>query len=818
MPKNLRKAVASVLVPILVMLWAVLLYVPADASAALTATTKDYLNLRKGAGTNTGVVLTLGKNVSVTVIDNSDAQWAKVQTQNGREGYCFKQYLNFGGSSPSGTGSQSGGNAVTTSNLNLRDSANLSGHVILIVAKGSPLKLLDNSDAQWAKVQSQSGKQGYCCKTYLKISGSPSNAGQSTNSGSPSGNTAKTTDYLNMRKGAGTNYKVILTMGKGVTVTVLDNSNSTWAEVRTQNGVDGWCSKQYLNISKAPSQQASSPSTAVSSMPVSSTSASGNSANTENSTHTITGATVTVSMLRLREQPNTSSSILDNLPKNTVLKVIDTSVSGWIKVETSAGKTGYVSSNYVKINYSDGDNGTPSGDSNLSISATQENIPLGKTFYLKVLTNASGGVVNFTSSNPAVASVSDGFVFAAGKGDAVITATNGSHSAECKVTVKDAEPVRTAYASPNVACTGAAIIFTAVTDSSRDGAKFVITAPGGGTTTVNAGNCTEDTVSGITTKNWTGSTSLPAAGEYSVAAYSSINGVWSASAYNTNVYVTSQSDPSATTDEDHHVSDKMISLIAAWEGYRPAVEKDELTSSLIPTVGYGQTISQNTLFYNYIGKTEALSDMVNLINKSSYTSELNKMVKNNNFKISQYQADCLISFAYNVGPGYFNGSNAPDFKQIMKNAVVPPDFGSGTQISATVTKDAFLMANAGTASGSICTVAKGTSVTVTDCNFSDKKDGWYKVNLADGAAGWINSGYVSLSGSENMTHDLNYTNAYAFGTEFIRWSLASGKFYTGLFYRRLVEANVYSYGDYSVIKYNKYGYNYPSSAVNASLS
>ena len=67
-----------------------------------------------------------------------------------------------------------------------------------------------------------------------------------------------------------------------------------------------------------------------------------------------------------------------------------------------------------------------------------------------------------------------------------------------------------------------------------------------------------------------------------------------------------------------------------------------------------------------------------------------------------------------------------------------------------------------------------------------------------------------------MVHDLNYTNAYAFGTELIRWSHAGGKFYTGLFYRRLGEANVYNYNDYNALRSNQYGYAYPDAA--ASLS
>lgn len=50
---------------------------PISAFAAITATTTDYLNLRENAGTDKKVILTLSKGVSVTVLDNSNATWAR---------------------------------------------------------------------------------------------------------------------------------------------------------------------------------------------------------------------------------------------------------------------------------------------------------------------------------------------------------------------------------------------------------------------------------------------------------------------------------------------------------------------------------------------------------------------------------------------------------------------------------------------------------------------------------------------------------------------------------------------------------------------
>ena len=61
--------------------------------------------------------------------------------------------------------------------------------------------------------------------------------------------TAKTMDYLNLREGAGMDKRVILTLGKGIAVTVLDASDPTWAKVQTSSGKQGYCSKQYLSIS-----------------------------------------------------------------------------------------------------------------------------------------------------------------------------------------------------------------------------------------------------------------------------------------------------------------------------------------------------------------------------------------------------------------------------------------------------------------------------------------------------------------------------------------------------------------------------------------
>ena len=108
-----------------------------------------------------------------------------------------------------------------------------------------------------------------------------------------------------------------------------------------------------------------------------------------------------------------------------------------------------------------------------------------------------------------------------------------------------------------------------------------------------------------------------------------------------------------TTTEQRRASDKMIELIANWEGYSASVYADKLTSNQVPTLGYGLTLKEGDTFYNDLSKTEAWSLLVNTINDASYTTEVNKFITQNNLRMSQCQFDSLVSFGYNVGAGYW---------------------------------------------------------------------------------------------------------------------------------------------------------------------
>ena len=240
-------------------------------SAASTAQTTVYLNLRDAAGMSGKVLTTLPMGETLTVLDDSNAEWVKVRSSSGLEGWCSRQYLAFSGEPAAGSGLTEGGTALTTAYLNLRSSAGTGASILTTMPKGTIVTLLAAPSNGWVQVRTASGTTGYCSVEYLAANAA-SEPGGSTGAGGD-GNTvtvAVTTANLKLRTGPAVSYTALRTMPQGTKLTVLDNSNAGWAKVQTSDGQTGWSSKEFLTItteagnsgsvSSAPSSQPSSES------------------------------------------------------------------------------------------------------------------------------------------------------------------------------------------------------------------------------------------------------------------------------------------------------------------------------------------------------------------------------------------------------------------------------------------------------------------------------------------------------------------------------------------------------------------------------
>ena len=784
----------------------------APSGSEQSAKTTEYVNFRSGPGTNYSSKGVIASGTTVTVTDRSNSQWYAVRLANGSTGYIFAQYLKVTGTSsatPTPTQAPSHDGTVQaklTADVNLRRGAGTNYGVIKVIGTGTTVTVTDASNSQWYKVKLSDGTEGYLFSEYLKVtSGNIDSAKPSATPAptpAPSNGTvqAKTTSDLNVRKGPGTSYGIIKVIDMNVTVTVTEATNSSWYKVKLSDGTEGYLAAQYLKITSGDINSVK---------PGNSGDDNTNNGNNSNAPATDEYVRVTVG-LNLRSEPNTSCKVLTVLSTGTVLNVLDRKTSGWVHVRTTGGAEGYVSAEYVTAY-------DPSSSS-ASVSVSSVDLAQYKTIYIQA---SASGSVTWESSDASVATAKAGvsgqlFIYGAAPGTAKITAksANGTALATVSVTVSAPEAVRFAYTTPNIITAGASFNLKAVTDTQKSAVRFEIDGVG----TYDTTSYDSESQGDNNVRIFSASATISTPGTYTVRAYSSSGGGYSSDYREFTILVVSTTDSDTTTGESRRVSDSMLDNIASYEGYVPQVSPDTLAGN-IPTVGYGYVVSKNTTFYNNLTRSEAKAMLADTVNRGSYTTEINRFISSNGLLMSQCQFDALASFSYNVGAGYWNGSGNCYVRTVIMNAVVPPqDLSSSNPYGGKVTASTLPMYQDHSASSTQITTLKiNTSVNILDYyRDSSAKQSWYKVS-ASGKSGWVRAGDVAFNSTSGLTHDLNYVDAYTFGSNLLDWHVAGGNCYIGLYYRRLAEAKVFSYGNYAEAspsngnyKKNTYGYKVPS--------
>lgn len=165
-----------------------------------------------------------------------------------------------------------------------------------------------------------------------------------------------TATTLNVRNTPSTSGGIITTLSKNSSVDILSTANG-WHKIRLSNGQTGYVSADYIMLSSpvipadpAPTQPdpvtpevipgvpETPPPVVTPDVPVVP------DANTQ--TGTITGI-VTATTLNVRNTPSTSGKVAATLKKNASVEILSTS-NGWHNIRFSNGKTGYVSTKYIK--------------------------------------------------------------------------------------------------------------------------------------------------------------------------------------------------------------------------------------------------------------------------------------------------------------------------------------------------------------------------------------------------------------------------------------------------------------------------------------
>jgi len=334
------------------------------------------LRIRKSPNTSSDVIGYL-TNGEIFNIDGKEGSWYKINA-NGKVGYIHGDYVKelSGNSNSSSNNSGSNSNLDTSlagkkgtvvnvsTSLRVRQSPSTNSSVVGSLRGGQTFEIKGKSGS-WYYINSN-GLTGYIHGDYVQVGeNSSNNGGQSSgnngqssenNSGmdtSLAGKTGKVVNVstsLRIRQSPSTSSSVVGSLSAGQTFKI-NGKNGAWYNIDAQ-GTKGHVHGDYVQVLSGNEGSNNS-----------NNNQSGNSNNNlDESYNGKTGKVVNVTTnLRLRSQPNTSSSVLAYLLPNEKFTLKGKTSSGWFKVNYN-GKVGYLNEEYVKIVSSDeGSNGNQGG-------------------------------------------------------------------------------------------------------------------------------------------------------------------------------------------------------------------------------------------------------------------------------------------------------------------------------------------------------------------------------------------------------------------------------------------------------------------------
>ncbi|WP_455538923.1 SH3 domain-containing protein [Terrisporobacter sp.] len=278
--------------------------------------------LRKDASTSSSILEIIPKDASVEVLDKLPSGWFKIKYDN-KIGYVYSSYIILsddigtnGDTSKPSTPSEKG---IITDNVNFRKDSSTSSSILGVIPKDTTVEVLDKLSSSWFKVK-YNNKIGYVYSQYIQLS---SNSGNNSDTSKPSTSSEKgiVTDNVNFRKNSSTSSSILGVIPKGTTVEVLDKLSSGWFKVKYKNNI-GYVSSTYIKLNS--------------------------NSNSRSLSLKSKKEGVTTANLNFRKSTSTSSLVINTIPRNTTIEILDQLSSGWYKVKYK-GTTGYVSGNYINI-------------------------------------------------------------------------------------------------------------------------------------------------------------------------------------------------------------------------------------------------------------------------------------------------------------------------------------------------------------------------------------------------------------------------------------------------------------------------------------
>ncbi len=320
---------------------------PTPARAASMTATHN-VNLRSGPGTNYAVIMVIPAGTSVEVTGAARSGFFPV-TYGSRSGFASADYFSSGGGGDTSSGGPTGTRYVRGS-LNFRSGPSTADAVIGVLPNGAAVQLTGEQSNGFARV-TYNGRTGWAFAQYLSTSGG-STSGETTDGSVAvgdrvTGRASVGDSRLNLRRGPGTSYGVLLVMPAGAAVDLMGSAQGGFYPVR-YNNTKGWAAADYLRLGGAAEQPAPEEETQTPSengpVPVG---------------YTVTDNKVTTAALNLRQGPGASYAVVIVLPPGTQVDIMGAAQGSFLPVRW-AGRTGWAHSDWLT---DPGSGSTPTPDS-----------------------------------------------------------------------------------------------------------------------------------------------------------------------------------------------------------------------------------------------------------------------------------------------------------------------------------------------------------------------------------------------------------------------------------------------------------------------
>lgn len=405
--------------------------------------------------------------------------------------------------------------------------------------------------------------------------------------------------------------------------------------------------------------------------------------------------------------------------------------------------------------------------------------------------------VKWKSTDNSIASVHNGYVLGNKPGTVIIRAYTSKGANDCVVRVKSAEPVRFVYTSENASLKNQKINLYALTDKSRTDVKFKIIAPDGSVSWVNNPKRSDNESLYL----WTASKKFSKTGFYKLIGYSreGKNAAWlTTDNAEGKFFVSKTASFTSCYKGERLITTKVLEHIAEYEGYAAKVYDDPLVKDT-PTVGYGRVVYSGSRFYNGLTKKAAFAYLVNDINNSSYTTRINKILKEKKISFNQNHFDALVNFSYNLGVYFIT-----NHKELINTLTSTYGKASYKNTGYINKPSSPLRKSAGDSSKKLKTVKAGTIVKLLSTKVY--KSAWYHVKLSNGTKGYLRKNHITRRSSDSKVRNLKNVPVKTYAKRFLKYHHASKVCYKGLLYRRMDELEIFFFNDYhNDGKQSKYG-------------